>query len=115
MIDAYAAAVERLSRVAGVRGALIAESEAGVPVVAELSEGVNGMAVAALASSMFRRLTAASEAAGFGALSSLQLEADDGHVVVAGTRDVILVTVAERDAQLGMVRVEALRAVASLA
>jgi predicted regulator of Ras-like GTPase activity (Roadblock/LC7/MglB family) len=115
MSNAYAAAVQRLSRVAGVRGALIAESEAGVPVVAELSEGVNGMAVAALASSMFRRLAAASEAAGFGGLASLQLEADDGYVVVAGTGDLILVTVAERDAQLGMVRLEALRAVASLA
>lgn len=114
MIDVYTAALERLSHVEGVRGSLIVESETGVPVVAELTEGVNGMAVAALAAALFRRMTAASEAAGFGQLTSLQLEAEDGHVVVAGAGDLVLVTVAERDAQLGMVRLEALRAVASL-
>ncbi|HSJ05662.1 MAG TPA: roadblock/LC7 domain-containing protein [Longimicrobiales bacterium] len=115
MSDPFSTAVERLSRVPGVRGALIAEAEAGVPVASELMEGVNGAAVAALAASMFRRLHKAGEASGFGALTTLQLEADDGHVVVTGAGDLVLVTVADRDAQVGMVRLEALRAAETLA
>lgn len=114
MSDAFAAAVDRISRVPGVRGALVVEADAGVPVLAELSEGVNGTAVAALAASLFRRSAQASEAAQFGALSTLQLEAADGHVVIAGAGDLILAVIAEHDAQLGLVRVEALNAARTL-
>jgi predicted regulator of Ras-like GTPase activity (Roadblock/LC7/MglB family) len=115
MSDVFTATVERLSRIAGVRGALIVESDAGVPVVSELSEGVNGTAVAALAASMFRRTLQATETAQFGRLSTLQLEADAGHVVVVDAGELILVVVAGRDAQLGMIRLEAMRAAQSLA
>lgn len=114
MSDLFTAAAERLSRVSGVRGALIVEKDAGVPVVAELSEGVNGTAVAALAASLFRRTAQASDAAQFGGLSTLQLEADEGHVIVVDAGELILVVVAEREAQLGLVRLEALRAAQSL-
>ena len=114
MSDVYNAAVERLSRIAGVRGALLVELEAAVPVVAELSEGVNGTAVAALAASLFRRTAQASRTAQFGNLSTLQLEADDGHVVAVDAGELILVVVAARDAQLGLVRMEAHRAAESI-
>lgn len=115
MSDVYTAAVDRLSRVAGVRGAMIVEADAAVPVVSELSEGVNGTAVAALAASLFRRTAQASEAASFGPLATLQLEAEEGHVVVVGAGELILVVIAERSAQLGLVRLEAHRAAESLA
>jgi predicted regulator of Ras-like GTPase activity (Roadblock/LC7/MglB family) len=115
MSDVYSEAVERLSRVAGVRGALLVDSEAGVPVMAELAEGVSGSAVAALASSLFRRTAQASSSAGFGALATLQLEADDGHVVAVDAGELIIVVIAARDAQLGLVRLEAHRAAESLA
>jgi uncharacterized protein len=115
MSDVFTAAVERLSRISGVRGALIVESDAAVPVVAELSEGVNGTAVAALAASMFRRTLQATETAQLGRLSTLQLEADEGHVVVVDAGELILVVIASRDAQLGMIRLEAMRAAQSLA
>lgn len=114
MSDVYTAAVERLSRVNGVRGALLVEADAAVPVVAELSEGVNGTAVAALAASLFRRTAQASRTAQFGNLATLQLEADEGHVVVVDAGELILVVVAARDAQLGLVRLEAHRAAESL-
>jgi predicted regulator of Ras-like GTPase activity (Roadblock/LC7/MglB family) len=114
MSDAYRAAVERLSRVAGVRGALVVDGQAAVPVVAEVSEGVNGTAVAALAASLFRRTGKASDSAQLGALESLHLEADDGHVIVVGAGELILVVLAERDAQVGLVRLEAARAAQSL-
>jgi len=111
----FNAAVERLSRVAGVRGALLVESEAGVPVVSELREGVNETAVAALVASLFRRTGAASETADFGRLNTLQLEADEGHVVAVDAGELILVVVADHDAQLGLVRFEAHRAAESIA
>jgi predicted regulator of Ras-like GTPase activity (Roadblock/LC7/MglB family) len=115
MSDIYSAAVERVSRIPGVRGALVVEPEAAVPVVAELSEGVDGAAVAALAASLYRRMLQACETAGAGPLHTLQLQADLGHVVVVGAGEVILVAVAGNDAQLGLVRVEALRAAEALA
>jgi uncharacterized protein len=114
MNNPFSKAVERLSRVPGVLGALVVERAAAVPVMAELSEGVNGTAVAALAASLFRRTAQASESAQFGRLGTLYLEADDGHVVAVDAGDLILVVVAARDAQLGMVRLEAHKAADSL-
>jgi predicted regulator of Ras-like GTPase activity (Roadblock/LC7/MglB family) len=111
----YAAAVERLSRIPGVRGALVVEGETGVPVVSDMTAGVNETAVAALAASLFRRTGEASTAADFGRLHTLQLEAAGGHVIAVGTRDLILVAVTERTAQVGLIRYEAQRAAESLA
>jgi predicted regulator of Ras-like GTPase activity (Roadblock/LC7/MglB family) len=104
MSDAYARALERVSRVHGVRGALLVEAEAGVPVLVELAAGVNGTAVAALAASLFLRTAQASGSAGFGTLKALQVEAAGGHVLVGGAGDLLIVAIAERDAQLGLVR-----------
>ena len=114
MSDLFAQALDRLSRVSGVRGAMIVETEAGLPIMSELSEGVEGGAVAALASSLYRRTSRAAETAEFGALNTLQLEAEGGHVIVAGAGDLLVVVVAERNAQLGMVRLEAYRAAEAL-
>ena len=114
MSDVFAQALSRLSHVNGVRGALIVEAEAGVPVWSELAEGVDGEAVAALASSLFRRTGKAADTADFGKLRTLQLEADAGHVIVASGGDMLVVVVAEKNAQLGQVRLEAHRAAESL-
>lgn len=115
MSEAFSAVVEQLSRIPGVRGAVIAEKEAGVAVVQELAEGVNGSALAALAASLFRRTAHASRAAGFGALSLVQLEAEGGHLVAVDAGELVLVVVTEQEAQLGLVRLEAARAGKSLA
>jgi predicted regulator of Ras-like GTPase activity (Roadblock/LC7/MglB family) len=115
MNDSYTAAVERVSRIAGVRGALVVEPEAAVPVVAVLSEGVNGAAIAALAAALYRRMLQACDTAGAGELRTLQLQADEGHVVVVGAGDVILIAIAEHDAPVGMVLVGTLRAAEALA
>jgi predicted regulator of Ras-like GTPase activity (Roadblock/LC7/MglB family) len=115
MSDVYTEAVQRLSRVSGVRGALLVDAEAGLPVMSELAEGVSGTAVAALASSLFRRTAQASDTAGFGKLVTMQMEADNGHVVAVDAGEIIIVVIAEKDAQLGLVRLEAHRAAESLA
>ena len=114
MSDLYRESVERLSRISGVLGAMIVEAEAGVPVTAELTEGVEGGAVAALASSLFRRTSRAADSAQFGRLNTLQLEAQDGHVIVADAGELLVVTVAEKNAQLGLVRLETYRAAEAL-
>jgi predicted regulator of Ras-like GTPase activity (Roadblock/LC7/MglB family) len=115
MSDVYTDAVQRLSRVNGVRGALLVDAEAGLPVMAELEDGVSGTAVAALAQSLFRRTADAQKSGGFGKLVTLQLEADEGHVIAVDAGELIIVVVAARDAQLGLVRLEAHRAAESLA
>jgi predicted regulator of Ras-like GTPase activity (Roadblock/LC7/MglB family) len=104
--DIFQAALERLSRVPGVRGALIVDADAGVPVVSELAADVDGGALAALAASLFKRTDRAVAAAMFGKLSTLQLEAEQGHVIAGDAGDLIIVAIAERQAQLGLVRLE---------
>ncbi len=114
MSERYRAALARLSRVSGVAGALVVEAAAGVPVAAELAGGVDGNAVAALAASMYRRAEQTAAIGGFESLRTLQLEAEHGHVVVAPAGIVLVIAVAARDAQLGLVRVETQRAAESL-
>jgi predicted regulator of Ras-like GTPase activity (Roadblock/LC7/MglB family) len=114
MSDPFRTSVERLSRVSGVRGALVVDLEAGVPVSAELSEELSGTAVAALAANLYRRTSAAAAGAGFGVAKILQLEAAGGHVIVVGAGELIVVVVAEPGAQLGLVRLEAHRAAESM-
>jgi predicted regulator of Ras-like GTPase activity (Roadblock/LC7/MglB family) len=112
--DPLANALHRVSRVPGVTGALIVDAEAGVPVMADLREGVAGAAVAALATALYQRTSGASEAAGFGRLETFHLEAEQGHIVAAGTGELVVVAIVEDDAQLGLVRIETQRAAQSL-
>ena len=106
--------LQRLSRVPGVRGAMIVDTVAGVPVVAEVAEGVQPAPVAALAASLFQRTARAADGVAFGKLDTVQLEADAGHVVVADAGETAVVAVAERGAQLGLIRLEVHRAAEAL-
>lgn len=110
MSEKLSVVVDRLSRVPGVRGAAIVDAQAGVPIVAELADDIAPTALAALAGSAFRMSGRATEKADYGPLKTLQLEATDGMVVVSGAGDLLVVAVAEAEAQLGLVRLEAARA-----
>ena len=114
MSDLFGEVLDRLSRVSGVLGALIVETDAGVPIKAELTEGVEGGAVAALAASLYRRASRAAENAELGGLATVQLEGEAGHVIVAEAGELLVVVVADRAAQLGLVRLEAHRAAEAL-
>lgn len=109
MSDAYAAALSRLSRVPGVRAAFIVETDAGVPIVGDVTADVDGTAVAALAAALFQRTSQASELVGLGALDTFHLQALGGHLLIAGAGDFAVTVLVEPDAQLGMVRMEARR------
>jgi predicted regulator of Ras-like GTPase activity (Roadblock/LC7/MglB family) len=114
MSDAYGSSVTRLSRVGGVRGALVVEAATAVPIAAELREDVDGTALGALAAALYQRTVEASASAQLGPIDSVQLDADDGHVIMVGAGDVILIVISERSAQLGMIRLEARRVAAAL-
>ena len=110
MSTAFDGVLDQVSRVSGVRGAMIVENEAGVAVVSELTAGVEAGAAAALASSLFGRAGRAAGDAQFGQLQTLQLEAEAGHVIVADAGELLIVVITDRSAQLGLVRLEAHRA-----
>ena len=106
--------LRRLTRVPGVIGAVVVDAEAGVAVASELSMDVEETALAALAGSLYRRSAEASSASGHGRIRSLQLEAADRNMVVAGAGALLVVALAEADAQLGLIRVEATRSAGEL-
>ncbi|MGH7501166.1 MAG: roadblock/LC7 domain-containing protein [Longimicrobiales bacterium] len=114
MNESYRSALDRLSRVPGVRGALVALADDGVPVVEELQPDVSGAAIAALSAALFRRTALAAESADLGPLEALQLEAEGGQVLIGGAGELIVVALISNDAQIGRARVEVLRAAQSL-
>lgn len=107
-------ALEALTRVDGVRGAMIVDAEAGVPVQSRLARGVRETALAAMSGILFTRTDEASTAAGFGKLRVLQLQAEGGHLVVTGAGPLLVVVLTEADARMGLVRVQATRAAREL-
>jgi predicted regulator of Ras-like GTPase activity (Roadblock/LC7/MglB family) len=103
--------LDLITRVRGVRGAMIVSADDGLIVAEQLMEGIKGSAVAALAASLAGRLRRAMEAAGLGASVFWHLAADQGTLlVVPAASGMLVVAVAEPDVNIGLVRLELLRA-----
>ncbi len=113
--DSLHGALERLSRLSGVRGAVIVDADAGMPVLGELESDVDETAIAALAAVLVRRSAEATSASGLGELRVLQLESERGQVVASAAGELVIVVLADADAQLGLIRLEARRAAETLA
>ena len=105
---------ERLIRNRGVLGAMVVGLDDGVIVDSTLQIGVNGNAFAALTASLYRKARRSASAAGFGATGFLELAAEQGRVCAAGGEELVLVVVCEARVNVGMLRVELLRAVGQL-
>lgn len=108
-------ALDLITRVRGVRGAMLVSADDGLVVAEQLMEGIKGSAVAALAASLAGRLRRAMEAAGTGASVFWHLQAEQGALLVVpgGTNaegGILVVAVAEPDVNIGLVRLELLRA-----
>jgi predicted regulator of Ras-like GTPase activity (Roadblock/LC7/MglB family) len=107
-------ALELITRVRGVRGAMLVSAEDGLIVAEQLMEGIKGGAVAALAASLAGKLRRAMEAAGTGGSVFWHLQAEQGALlVVPGSNTdggILVVAVAEPDVNIGLVRLELLRA-----
>jgi predicted regulator of Ras-like GTPase activity (Roadblock/LC7/MglB family) len=109
-------ALDRVTRVPGVRGALVVAAADGLVVAEQLMEGVDGQAVAALTGSLISRLARTAGSAGMRPPAFLQLRGEDGSVLAApGPDDLVLVAVVGPDANVGLARLEMIEAAGRLA
>lgn len=103
-----------LTRQRGVTAALVVSEQDGIVVESNLRIGQTGDKVAALAASLYRKARLSAGAAGMGAVSFMQLEAPGGRICAVGRGELVIVVVAESGVNVGLVRVELLRAAARL-
>jgi predicted regulator of Ras-like GTPase activity (Roadblock/LC7/MglB family) len=95
-----------LTRLPGVRGALIVSREDGLVVADALMEGVDGGAVAALAASLAGRMQGITTALGQPEPVLMHLAGTDGVLVAAPSGDgLLLVAVASTDVNPGELRI----------
>jgi predicted regulator of Ras-like GTPase activity (Roadblock/LC7/MglB family) len=115
LMSPYTPILESLTRQRGVRASLIVSEGDGLVVDSNLRFGQDGDRVAALAASMYRKARLSAAAARLGSVAFLQLDAERGRICAAGGRgDLVLVVVADPSANVGLIRVELLRALESL-
>jgi predicted regulator of Ras-like GTPase activity (Roadblock/LC7/MglB family) len=113
----FAPILDTLTKQRGVSAALVVSERDGIVVDSNLQIGQSGDRVAALAASLYRKARFSAQAAGMGAVSFMTLEAPKGRLCAAGTAagELVLVVVAEAAVNVGLVRVEMLKAVGGLA
>lgn len=105
------AALDRVTRVRGVRGAMLVSADDGLTVAEALMEGIRGNALAALAASLAARLGRAAEASGAGRERFLHVAAEQGALLLLPVSDgLLLVAIADRDVNVGLTRLEMQRA-----
>lgn len=111
----FEAALDRITRVRGVRGAMLVGGDDGLVIAESLMAGVRGNAVAALSASLLKKLRRASLAAGAGVPKFLQLQAEGGTLLaVPAPHGIVVVAIAEADVNVGLARLEMIRAAESL-
>ena len=110
----FSSILDTLTRQKWVTAALVVSERDGIVVESNLQIGQSGDRVAALAASLYRKARLSAKAAGLGAVSFMQLEAPGGRICAVGGGDLVLVVVAEPAVNVGLVRVELLRAVGEL-
>jgi predicted regulator of Ras-like GTPase activity (Roadblock/LC7/MglB family) len=109
------ATLDRLTRIPGVRGALIASAGDGLVVAEQLMDGIDGRAAAALTGSLVARLTRTAVGAGVRQPVFLHLRGEQGSILAAPAEELVLVAVVGPDANLGLARLEMLDAAGRLA
>ncbi|UCC74758.1 MAG: roadblock/LC7 domain-containing protein [Gemmatimonadota bacterium] len=110
----YEGLLAQVMRMPGVRGALVVAVSDGLVVDGRVHVGVQGEAVAALAASLYRRAcraTGASERKD----RFVELEAEEGRIMIAGKNDLALMAVLGRRANTGQIRLAVQRAAGKLA
>ena len=116
-MSAYGELLARVNRITGVRGSMVVAAEDGLIVEEDLMVGVPGPAAAALVASLFRRARRSVQAAEFGSAAYLQVEGEEGLLFAAAPPqlgDLLLVVIAERWVNVGLVRLEAQKVVEAL-
>ncbi len=104
-------ALDLITRVRGVRGAMVVAQSDGLVVVEQLMEGIKGNTVAALTASLAGRLHRAMVVAGLGPSQFWHLQCEQGAVLaVPAGEGLLVVAVTEPEVNVGLVRLELLRA-----
>lgn len=112
----YHQLLARVSAVRGVRGAMLVAEADGLVIAESSMEGVDGRAVAALAAALAGRLRRTTAAAGLAQPTVIHLRAERGSLLaVPAAEDLLVVAVADRDANLGLARIELLQAAEQVA
>jgi predicted regulator of Ras-like GTPase activity (Roadblock/LC7/MglB family) len=108
--------LESVTRVRGVRGAMVVSAEDGLVVAEASMEGIDGAAVAALTAGVLARLGRATEAAGRTAPAFLHVQAEQGALLaVPASGDLLVVAVTDAEVNVGLVRLELRRVAERLA
>jgi predicted regulator of Ras-like GTPase activity (Roadblock/LC7/MglB family) len=108
---AFVRVLDLVTRVRGVRGAMLVARGDGLVVAEQLMEGIKGGAVAALAASLAGRLQRTMLTAGLGPSQFWHLQCDHGALLVVPAGETMLVVaVTEPEVNVGLVRLELLRA-----
>ncbi|MFI5230898.1 MAG: roadblock/LC7 domain-containing protein [Gemmatimonadales bacterium] len=115
MTSPFSTLLASLIRHRGVTGCMVVGEADGMIVDSSLQIGVNGDAFAALTASLYRKARRAAGAAGFGSTGFFELDAEGGRMCAAGRDDLVIVVVAEPRANVGLLRVELLKALESIA
>ena len=110
----FAPILGAVTRHRGIIACLVVAEEDGIVVDGSALVGVDTAAFAALTASLYRKAARAAVSAGFGGTTFCDLEAEQGRVLAAGRNGLVLVAVAESRANLGLLRVELLKAAAIL-
>lgn len=104
-----------LAQLPGVRAALAASGNDGLPVASVTAFDVDADALAAFATALFQRTRKANVSAGYGETRHLVLDAEGGRLLVALEGDLALVLLADADAAAGPLRVALQRALRTVA
>lgn len=113
-MNVFGSLIESVTRHRGVTACLIVSEDDGIVVDGTAHIGVKTAAFAALAASLFRKAGRATLAAGLGGVGVFDLEAENGRMIAAGQNGLVVVVVTDTRVNLGLIRVELLRAVATL-
>jgi predicted regulator of Ras-like GTPase activity (Roadblock/LC7/MglB family) len=115
MSSPFTGVLDALTRQRGVRASLIVSERDGVIVDSSVRFGQDGDRIAALAASLYRKARLSARAARLGAVSFLQLDAERGRICAAGGGgDLVIVVVADPAANVGLIRMELLKALDTL-
>lgn len=103
-------ALEQVTEVPQVFGAMVVSADEGIVVGESLMEGLQSNAVAALAASVTHKLSLTTEAAELGSPSFVHLAAERGALLaVPAGSSLVIVVVAGRDVNVGLARLEMLK------
>ena len=115
MTDAIQRSLDRISRVRGVQGSMFVSADDGLQVAQLLMVGINEKALAAFAASLARKVSGAAAVTEAGKVKFIQVQATGGVLLVALGGELLVAVVADAGVNVGLARLEMMRAVEAAA